>query len=105
MKQNKVDFNKNSSLKNFLSKPLIKDSKSLQYSGLGIQLTATILILLYIGIKIDDWLHTGFIFTLICTFIGFFGGFYSFYLEIQKLGKKDKKDGNKSDGINKDNES
>ena len=90
---------KNSSFKNFLSKPLITDSRSLQFSGIGIQLTATILILLYIGIKIDDWLNTEFIFTLVCTLIGFVGGFYSFILEVKKLNKKDKEPG--SDDVKK----
>jgi len=96
--QNKLNSKKPSSLKNFLSKPLIRDSKGLQYSSLGVQLTATILILLFIGIKLDDWLNTGFIFTLICTFIGFFGGFYSFYLNIRKLSEKDKKEKNGKTG-------
>jgi F0F1-type ATP synthase assembly protein I len=87
-----LNSKKSSSFKEFLSKPLIRDSKGLQYSSLGIQLTATILILLFIGIKIDEWLNTGFIFTLLCTLIGFIGGFYSFYLNIQKLSKNEKKE-------------
>jgi ATP synthase protein I len=80
-----------SSLKNFLSKPLFKaDSNFVNYSGLGVQLAATILIFLFIGIWLDKEFNTGFVFTLIFTFIGFFGGFYSFYLKIKKLDEDSK---------------
>ena len=74
------------SLKKFLSAPLIKtDSKALQYSGLGIQLVAVILIFLWIGIWLDGKFETKFVFTLILTMLGFAAGFYSFYLNIKKL--------------------
>jgi len=74
------------SLKNFLKNPIFKtDSKALQYSGLGVQLTGTILIFLFIGVWLDKTFNTQFIFTLILTFIGFGGGFYSFYLSVKKL--------------------
>ena len=86
---------KYSSLKNFLTKPVLKtDSKAFQYSGLGIQLAGTILVFLFIGIWLDNSFGTKFIFTLIMTFLGFGGGFYSFYLTIKKLDDKSK---NKSD--------
>jgi ATP synthase protein I len=76
----------------FLTKPLVKtDSKFVQYSGLGVQLAATILIFLFIGIWLDKYFATKFIFTLILTFVGFFGGFYSFYLTIKNLTESDKK--------------
>jgi F0F1-type ATP synthase assembly protein I len=82
---------KDSSLKDFLSKPLIKaDSKAIQYSGLGIQLVAVILVFLFIGVWLDKVFNTQFVFTLILTFVGFGGGFYSFYLTIKKLGESDK---------------
>jgi len=76
----------------FLTKPLVKtDSKFVQYSGLGVQLSATILIFLFIGIWLDKHFETKFIFTLILTFVGFFGGFYSFYLTIKNLTEEEKK--------------
>lgn len=81
------------SLKDFLIKPLIKtDSKTVQYSGLGISLVVTILVFFWIGKWIDGKLSTGVIFTLILTFIGFAGGFYSFYLSVKRLSEEDKKE-------------
>jgi len=82
--------NKKSTLSDLFGKPLISGNKSLQYSGLGVQLAATIIVFLFIGIWIDKWLETRFIFTLVFTFIGFFGGFYSFYLNIKKLTEEEK---------------
>lgn len=80
-----------SSLKNFFSSPVMKpDSRVIKYSGIGVQLAATILIFLFIGIFIDRKLGTEFIFTLIFTFLGFLGGFYKFYLTVKELDKKDK---------------
>lgn len=81
------------SLKELLNKPLISsDSSFLKYSGIGFQLVAVILIFLFIGIWLDGKFGTKFIFTLVLTLIGFFGGFYSFYLTIKDLNiKKDKK--------------
>lgn len=92
MENNKSDKNKLSSLREILSKPIIKtESKTFQYSGLGIQLSATILIFLFIGVWLDKVFDTKFLFTLLLTFIGFGGGFYSFYLTIKRLSKNDKK--------------
>ncbi|HRE41178.1 MAG TPA: AtpZ/AtpI family protein [Ignavibacteria bacterium] len=81
----------NRSLKDFLTNPIVKtDNKALQYSGLGIQLSGTILIFVLIGIWLDKKFETNFIFTLILAFVGFAGGFYSFFLTIQNLTKKEK---------------
>lgn len=83
---------KKSSLKEILSKPLIKvDNKVAQYSGLGLTLTVTILIFFWAGKWIDGKAGTTIVFTLIMTFIGFAAGFYSFYLNIKKLTEEDKK--------------
>jgi len=85
----------------FLTKPLIKtDSKFVQYSGLGVQLSGTILIFLFIGIWLDKQFETKFIFTLILTFVGFFGGFYSFYLSIRNLTESEKKNTNNKEKEN-----
>lgn len=84
---------KKSAIKGFLSAPIVKsDSRYMQYSGLGITLAAVILVFLWIGMKLDDWLKTSPWFTLALTMIGFFGGFYNFYLTIQKLAKQDKEE-------------
>jgi F0F1-type ATP synthase assembly protein I len=102
---NSVNFVKNNYLEekpkkpivDFLTKPLLKtDSKFIQYSGLGVQLSGTILIFLFIGIWLDKYFETKFIFTLAFTFIGFFGGFYSFYLTIKNLTEEEKKKKEKS---------
>ncbi|CAN5408600.1 hypothetical protein BH10BAC5_BH10BAC5_08260 [soil metagenome] len=88
-----------SSVPEFLTKPVIRsDSKLIQYSGLGIQLAAVILIFLFVGMWLDGKLGTGYLFTLSLTFIGFFGGFYSFYLSIMKMIEDEKQ-------IKKDRES
>ncbi len=80
-----------SSFKNILSKPLFKtDSKTIQYSGLGISLVVTILVFFFIGKWLDGKFDTGVLFTLLLTFIGFGGGFYSFYLSVKKLTEKEK---------------
>ena len=93
MAKSETNSEKKSSLKDYLSKPLIvTDSRTLQYSGLGIQLTVTILIFLFIGIWLDKVFETKFIFTLVLTLMGFGGGFYNFFLTIQKLSAQDKKD-------------
>lgn len=93
MNESQKNSEKNkSSLKDILSRPLIKvDNKVAQYSGLGITLTVTILIFFWIGKWIDDMAGTTVVFTLIMTFIGFAAGFYSFYLNIKKLTEEDKK--------------
>ena len=95
-----VNGKKDSSFKDFLSKPLIKaDSKAFQYSGLGIQLVAVILVFLFIGVWLDKVFNTVFVFTLILTFIGFGGGFYSFYLSIKRLDESEKKEKKKDKEI------
>ncbi|MEP7145573.1 MAG: AtpZ/AtpI family protein [bacterium] len=82
-----------STLKDILSKPLFKtDSKTIQYSGLGISLVVTILVFFFIGKWMDGKFDTGVLFTLLLTFVGFGGAFYSFYLSIKKLTEKDKKE-------------
>jgi F0F1-type ATP synthase assembly protein I len=84
---------KKSSLKDVLSRPLIKvDNKVAQYSGLGLTLAVTILLFFWIGKWIDEKAGTTVVFTLILTFIGFAAGFYSFYLNIKKLTEEDKKE-------------
>lgn len=83
--------NKRSSFREIVSKPLIQtDSKTLQYSGLGVQLAATIIIFFFIGYWLDGVLDTKPILMLVFTFIGFGGAFYNFFLTVQELSRKDK---------------
>ncbi len=97
---NNEKSSKNSSLRNFLSKPIVKsDSRYMQYSGLGITLAVVILVFLWIGMKLDEWLNISPWLTLVMTLMGFFGGFYNFYLNIQKLSKQDKEDKIKKSGF------
>ncbi len=83
---------KKSSLKDFLTKPLVKaDSKTMQYSGLGVTLAVTILVFLWAGMWIDGKFATSPWFTIGLSLIGMGAGFYSFYLNIKKLTEEDKK--------------
>ena len=81
-------------VKDFLFKPMLKsDSKVVMYSGLGIQLSATILVFLFGGLWLDKYFATKFIFTLIFVFLGFVGVFYKIFavlneLENEKHGRK-----------------
>ncbi len=80
------------SLKKFLSKPVIKtDSKLIEYSGIGVQLSATILVFLFAGIWLDGKFNTKILFTIIFVVIGFIGGFYKLYLTVKELEKKNNK--------------
>lgn len=82
-----------SSLKEFLNKPFISsDNSFIKYSGIGFQLVAVILVFLFIGIWLDGKFGTKYIFTLVLTILGFFGGFYSFYITIKDLNKKKNKE-------------
>lgn len=82
-------------VKDFLFKPVLKtDSKVVKYSGLGIQLSATIIVFLFGGLWLDKYFGTVFVFTLIFVFLGFIGVFYKIFAvlkeleEERKLGKK-----------------
>lgn len=98
----KIPGKNNSSLKNILSKPLITaDSKTIQYSGLGLTLAVTILIFFFAGKWLDGKFDTKVLFTLILTFIGFAAGFYSFYLNIKKLSGDEKKGKKENSKISK----
>jgi F0F1-type ATP synthase assembly protein I len=89
--KNDSESSKKSSVMNFLNKPIVKaDSRYMQYSGLGITLAVVILVFLWVGMKLDEWLNTSPWLTLTMTMLGFFGGFYNFFLNIQKLSKQDK---------------
>ncbi|MFR6470975.1 MAG: AtpZ/AtpI family protein [Turicibacter sanguinis] len=59
-------------------------------SQVGITMVANIMVGLFIGKYLDQWLHTSPLFLLLFIFIGFFGGIKSVYLLIIKIDKRDK---------------
>ncbi|MDD5361993.1 MAG: AtpZ/AtpI family protein [Ignavibacteria bacterium] len=76
-------------VKEFLFKPIVKvNPVVIQYSGVGIQIAATIIVFLFIGIWLDGKFDTKFIFTLIFTFLGFIGVFYTIFALVKDLDKK-----------------
>ena len=60
------------------------------YLGLGTQLAATILIMLFIGYKLDEYLDTYPVFLIILTFLGGFAGIYNFIKTVLSLNQKKK---------------
>ena len=66
-------------------------SQAAPYLGLGIQLAATIVIMLFIGKWIDDKFHTGSIWTLVFALVGGGAGLYNFIKTVLNLEKKTKK--------------
>lgn len=89
--------NKRSSFREIVSKPLIQaDSRTLQYSGLGIQLAVTIVVFFFIGYWLDGVFGTKPILMLVFTLMGFIGGFYSFFLTIQNLSKQEEEEKKKA---------
>ena len=77
---------KYNTVKNFLFKPVLKtDSKVVKYSGLGIQLSGTIIVFLFGGLWLDKYFATKFIFTLVFVFLGFVGVFYKIFAVLKEL--------------------
>jgi ATP synthase protein I len=62
------------------------------YLGLGTQLAATIAIMTFVGVFLDNKFQTKPVFILICTFFGAFAGLYNFIKSITGLEKKNKND-------------
>lgn len=87
--------NKRSKLKDFFFKPVVNINPSfVQYSGLGIQLAATIIVFLFIGIWLDGKFGSKFIFTLVFTLLGFAGVILKLIAVTKELDRKNKeKDG------------
>jgi F0F1-type ATP synthase assembly protein I len=61
------------------------------YLGLGVQLAATVVIMVFIGKWIDEKYNSGGLWTLVCAFIGGGAGIYNFIREVLNLEKKAKK--------------
>jgi len=95
MEEKQPEKGKYGKIKNFLFKPVLKsDSKVIKYSGLGIQLSATIIVFLFAGLWLDKHFETKFIFTLVFVFLGFVGVFYKIFAVLKEL-EQDRKDAKK----------
>lgn len=70
-------------------------SKSLKdvgpYLGLGVQLAATVLIMLFIGDWLDKKFNMSPVFTLIFALFGMFAGMYNLIKQVISIGKKSDK--------------
>lgn len=60
------------------------------YLGLGIQLAATIVIMVYLGTWLDGYFETKNIFILICSLFGLGAGLYNFIKTVNQLEKRKK---------------
>ena len=63
-------------------------NNALKYTGLGFQMLGTIAICVFLGIKLDDWIHTHQIFTIILSLVGVVGGIYLAIRDFIKPKKK-----------------
>lgn len=61
----------------------------LKYSNIAFQLVAAILIGVFGGIKLDEWLGTDSAFTIILSLLGVFAGLYLVLKEFLKPPKKE----------------
>ena len=57
------------------------------YLGLGIQLAATIVIMVFVGIWLDGKFNTSPYLTLVFSFLGIFTGMYHFIKSVTRLDK------------------
>jgi F0F1-type ATP synthase assembly protein I len=65
-----------------------------QYSFIGIQLAATVLIFLYAGYRVDNYFNTAPWFLIAGSFIGMFLGFYHLIKQVQSMTQNEKKEKN-----------
>lgn len=54
-------------------------SQAGEYAGVGLQFAGAILIFLFLGIKLDEWLGTEPWFLILGVFVGSAGGFWAMY--------------------------
>lgn len=71
--------------RNPFSSELFKDYAP--YLGLGIQLAATILILVFVGIWLDGKFNSSPYLTLMFSFLGIITGMYHFIKAVTRIGK------------------
>lgn len=63
-------------------------NNALKYTSLGFQMLITIGISVFLGIKLDQWLHTHQIFTIILSLVGVVAGIYLAIKDFIKPKKK-----------------
>jgi len=61
------------------------------YLGLGTQLAATVVLMVFVGVFLDNKFETKPIFILVCSLFGAFAGMYNFIKNINELDKKNKR--------------
>ena len=76
---------KNNSVPDPDKKPV---NNALKYTGLGFQMLAVIGLSVFFGIKLDQWLHTKQIFTIILSMIGVIAGIWLAIKDFIKPKKK-----------------
>jgi len=73
-----------------------------RYAGHGMTLVASTALFLFVGLKVDGWLGTLPVFTVLGAFVGAFGGFYSMYhhlvVEPRERAEAEKRDADAADG-------
>ena len=60
-----------------------------EYAGAGLQLAATLVAFMFLGIWLDKRLGSSPWFVLICVFVGAAAGFYSIYRKLMGSAKRD----------------
>jgi F0F1-type ATP synthase assembly protein I len=64
-----------------------------EYAGAGLQLAATLVVFMFLGIWLDKRLGSSPWFVLICVFVGAAAGFYSIYRKLMGSAKHDSRTG------------
>lgn len=67
-----------------------RPTSGLRYAGLGIQLAATLLIFVALGMWLDKKAGTGALFTMLGALLGFGGTLYSLIRQLSKADKGDR---------------
>jgi len=61
-----------------------KKNSAYKYTQIGLELAGAVLLGFYCGYKLDDFLNSVPLFTVLGAFLGMGAGFYLFYKEIKK---------------------
>ncbi len=57
------------------------------YLGLGVQLAASVVIMVFVGIWLDEKFNTEPVLTIVCSLLGIFAGMYNFLKTVLKSDK------------------
>jgi F0F1-type ATP synthase assembly protein I len=60
------------------------------YLGLGAQMAATVILMVFLGKFLDDYFESTPVFILIFSFLGSFAAIYNFIRQVLRLNKKTK---------------